>query len=69
MRKEDKSYSWQIEKDGVSFWCKYDHKSDMVEVSNMLFIPGQRCAKAGRSGYEIIAMLLASEIIREDKKL
>ena len=69
MRKKEKyQYKWIIKKEGHQFFCRYDGKEDFVYVNCEYFYPGDRSAKAGNSGYELIATLLASEIIKDDKK-
>jgi len=59
---------WKFEKDGYIFFCRYDPKQDWVYVTAYNFVPGARDTRAGASGHEVIAKILAGEIIREDRK-
>ncbi|MBU4404286.1 MAG: hypothetical protein L6428_03265 [Candidatus Aminicenantes bacterium] len=69
MRKKEKPlHRWVIEKEGHKFNCRYDRKSDFVYVNCLSFESGENGALAGNSGPEIIASILASEIIQRKKK-
>ena len=67
--KEKPIIHWIIEKEGFKFSCRYDRKSDFVFVNCLSSDSTENSAMAGNSGPEIIANILASEIIQRKKKL
>lgn len=68
MKKQCSLRSWEIIKDGFTFNCSYDHKNAWVEVSCYGLEFGRKNAKAGSSGPDIIAGILAGEIITASKR-
>ena len=54
---------WEFERDGHTFYAQY-FSSDIVEVTSPT-VPGKKATQAGGSGPEIIANLLAGELISE----
>jgi len=59
---------WTINKDGYTFNCDYDHKNDIVTVNCFGIDHSPKSALAKASGPELIANLLAGEIIKENIK-
>jgi hypothetical protein len=57
---------WKIEKDGYTFHCTYDSNADWVEVTCYGIDCRPKGALGKASGPELIANILASEIIREN---
>ncbi|PKL46180.1 MAG: hypothetical protein CVV42_17315 [Candidatus Riflebacteria bacterium HGW-Riflebacteria-2] len=69
MRKKISSFrTWNITRDGYTFNCSYDNKNDWVEVVCYGLDCGSKNAKAGASGADVIAWLLAGGIISVNKK-
>ena len=58
--------TWNIDKDGFTFHCSYDPKSDWVEVCCNEIECQSKGALGKRSGPRLIASILAGEIIREN---
>ncbi len=54
---------WEFERDGHTFYVQY-FSSDIVEVTSPT-VSGKKATQAGGSGPEIIAKLLADELISE----
>lgn len=63
MSKHNSIRTWEITRDGFTFNCSYDHKEDWVEVHCYGLDFGHKNAKAGASGPDVIAGILAGEII------
>ncbi len=58
--------TWNIEKNGFTFHCRYNWKSDWVEVSCLKFSCSPKGANGKASGPQLIADNLASELIRKN---
>ena len=56
---------WNLEKAGYIFNCSYEPKNDLVSVMSYQIAGHSKSALARNSGEELIAHLLADEIIIE----
>lgn len=57
---------WDFKKEDHTFHAKF-YSSDIIEVTSPDFL-GKKATQAGTSGPELIAKILAGELISEERK-